>query len=53
VVKNALDLSEADQSQAGKGYRNKIATAIYREMVKSVTQRRGGVGSLEETFNAA
>ena len=48
-----VDLGEADQSQAGKGYRNKITTAIYRETVKTVTQRRGGVGSLEETFNAA
>jgi hypothetical protein len=48
-----VDLAEADQSQAGKGYRNKITTAIYRETAKSVTQRRGCVGSLEETFNAA
>lgn len=48
-----IDLSEADQSQAGKGFRNKLTAAIYREMVKTVTQRRGGVGSLEETFNAA
>jgi hypothetical protein len=48
-----LDLSEADQSQAGKGFRNKLTAAIYREIIKSVTQRRGGVGSLEETFGAA
>ena len=49
----ALDLSEADQSQAGKGYKNKLTAAIYGETVRTVTQRRGGVGSLEETFNAA
>jgi hypothetical protein len=49
----SVDLSEADKSQAGKGYRNKITAAIHRETIKSVTQRRGGVGSLEETFNAA
>jgi len=48
-----VDLAEADQSQAGKGYRNKLTAAIYRETIKTVTQRRGGVGSLEETFNAA
>lgn len=48
-----LDLSEADQSQAGKGFRNKLTVAIYREIIKTVTQRRGGVGSLEETFSAA
>ena len=49
----AVDLTEADQSQAGKGYRNKITAAVYGETIRSITQRRGGVGSLEESFNAA
>lgn len=48
-----VDLGEADESQAGKGYRNKITAAVYRQTVRTVTQRKGGVGSLEESFNAA
>jgi len=48
-----VDLSEADHSQTGKGYRNKITAALYRERVKTVTQRRGGVGGLDESFDAA
>jgi len=47
-----VDLGEADQSQAGKGYRNKLTAAIYRQRISAVTQKRGGVGSLEETFNS-
>jgi hypothetical protein len=48
-----LMLTEADQSQAGKGFRNKLIAAIYMEKVTTVTQRKGGVGSLEESFNSA
>ena len=48
-----IDLSEADQSQAGKGYRNKLTASIYHCRVKTVTQKRGGVGSLEESFASA
>jgi len=47
-----IDLSEADESQAGKGYRNKIKAALYRDRVQVVAQRKGGVGSLMESFNA-
>lgn len=47
-----LDLGEADKSQAGKGFRNKLTAAVYRQTVEIVTQQQGGVGSLEETFNA-
>lgn len=46
-----VDLGEADQSQAGKGYRNKITAAIYGWEVTPITQRRGGVGGLEESYN--
>ena len=48
-----MDLGEADASQTGKGYRNKLTAALYRHSPKTVTQRRGGVGSLEETFSTA
>lgn len=47
-----VDLSEADQSQTGKGYRNKLTAAVYRQVVSPVTQKARGVGSLEESFNA-
>jgi len=48
-----IDLGEADQSQTGKGYRNKLTAAIYCCKVKTVTQKKGGVGSLEESFASA
>ncbi len=48
-----VDLGEADNSQTGKGYRNKLTAAVYRGKVRMVTQRKGGVGSLEESFDAA
>ena len=48
------DLAEADGSQAGKGYRIRVKTALYGDLAKAVTQKKdGGVGSLEEAFNAA
>ncbi len=48
-----LDLGEADASQTGKGYRNKITAAVYGQHVRVVTQQRGhGVGSLEESIGA-
>ena len=46
-----VDLGEADNSQTGKGFRNKLTAAIYRHHVKPVTQQKGGVGSMEESFN--
>ena len=48
-----VDLGEADASQSGKGYRNKLTAAIYNHTVRTVTQKKGGVGSLEETFCTA
>lgn len=49
-----IDLGEADDSQAGKGYRNKIKSRVYGETMRCIAQKRdGGVGSLEEAFNAA
>jgi hypothetical protein len=46
-----LDLGEANESQSGKGYRNKITSALYNQGFKAVTQKSNGVGSLEESFN--
>ena len=49
-----VDLGEANSSQSGKGYRNKLTAAVYRAPLVSITQRsRGGVGSMEESFNKA
>jgi hypothetical protein len=48
-----IDLGEADASQSGKGYRAKLTAAIYGHIVKTVTQKKGGVGSLEESFCTA
>jgi hypothetical protein len=49
-----VDLGEADASQTGKGYRNKLTAAVYAQSVKTVTQQKsGGVGSMEEAFDTA
>lgn len=48
-----IDLGEADESQSGKGYRNKLTAAIYCQKVRTIAQRKGGVGSLEESLNSA
>ncbi len=48
-----VDLGEADSSQTGKGFRNKLTAAIYSQTVRTVTQKKGGVGSMEETFSTA
>lgn len=46
-----IDIGEADQSQSGKTYRQKIIAAIYRETCNVVTQRSGGVGGLDESIS--
>ena len=48
-----IDLGEADASQTGKGFRNKISAALYGQNVRAVAQKKGGVGSLEESFDMA
>ncbi len=45
------DVAEADQSQSGKTYRQKVVAAIYNERVSLVTSRQGGVGSVDESLN--
>ena len=44
------DVAEADQSQSGKTYRQRINAAIYNERPSMVTNRQGGVGSVDESF---
>jgi hypothetical protein len=48
-----LDIAEADQSQAGKTFRQKLVCAIYREHPSAITQAVGGVGSLDERVSTA
>jgi len=45
------DVAEADSSQSGKTYRQKIIAAVYNEKVAVVVGRNGGVGSVDETFS--
>lgn len=45
------DVAEADQSQSGKTYRQKVIAAIYNERLSLVTSREGGVGSIDESLN--
>ncbi len=46
------DVAEADKSQSGKTYRQKISAAIYNERVAIVSCKSGGVGSVDESLNA-
>jgi hypothetical protein len=46
------DLSEADRSQAGKTIRLKMVHAIYGETPYIVTNREGGVGSIDESITS-
>jgi hypothetical protein len=47
-----VDVAEADQSQSGKTYRQKIVAAIYNEGIAIVSQKIGGVGSIDESLSA-
>jgi len=44
------DVAEADQSQSGKTYRQKMIAAIYSEEPALVPLKRGGVGSVDESL---
>ena len=46
-----LDVGEADSSQSGKTYRQKVVAAMYRETCNVVVQRSGGVGGLDESIS--
>ncbi len=45
-----IDVGEADQSQSGKTFRQKLVAAVYRETPNLVAQRSGGVGGLDESL---
>ena len=47
------DVAEADQSQSGKTYRQKVMAAVYNERLSLVTDREGGVGSVDESLSQA
>lgn len=46
------DVAEADQSQSGKTYRQRLVAAIYNEAPELIALRSGGVGSMDESFSA-
>lgn len=48
-----LDMAEADKSQSGKTFRQKIVCRIYKETPSSITMATGGVGSLDEKIATA
>jgi len=45
-----IEVAEANASQSGKTYRQKMVAAIYNQKLAVVTKKTGGVGSMEETF---
>lgn len=47
------DVAEADQSQSGKTYRQRVLAAIYNETPRLIAARTGGVGSVDESFAQA
>jgi hypothetical protein len=48
-----LDMRAADRSQAGKGYMQTMVCSIYGEETNTITQKKGGVGSLDESLAQA
>ena len=48
-----IDVAEADQSQSGKTYRQKLVCRIYGETPSAIIAPRGGVGSLDESIAQA
>lgn len=48
-----IDFAEANASQAGKGHRHEMVFSLYNETAYLVTDKVGGVGSVDESFQAA
>src|ERR1035438_1147668 len=44
-----VDVAEANASQSGKTYRQRLVAALYNQKPAVVTKKAGGVGSMEET----
>ena len=49
-ARSPMGLVQADASQSGKGYQNKQIGAVYGNSIKIITQGRGGIGGIEESF---
>lgn len=47
------DVAEADQSQSGKTYRQRIVFAIYGEKPYLISRKDGGVGGIDESVGEA
>ena len=45
-----VDVAEANASQSGKTYRQKMVAALYNQNLAVVTKKGSGVGGMEETF---
>jgi hypothetical protein len=45
-----IDVAEADQSQAGKGYRHELVREAFNETAYTIASRNGGVGGTDESF---
>jgi hypothetical protein len=54
LLKDAVpvDVAEANASQSGKTFRQKLVAALYNQKLSVVTKKNGGVGSSDETFGA-
>jgi hypothetical protein len=48
-----IDIGEADDSQSGKTFRQKLVYTIYGETPYIIANREGGVGSLDESISSA
>jgi len=48
-----VDVAEADQSQSGKTYRQMVTCAVYNETPIVIRLKKGGVGSIDESFDSA
>lgn len=55
IIKGPIPIGvlEADQSQTGKGYFTSLVAAVYRDRPAIVPLRKGGVGSVDESFSQA
>jgi hypothetical protein len=51
IDRQPLQFVAADYSQTGKGYFLQCVAAVYRECPQVVTQRRGGVGGVDESID--
>lgn len=48
-----IDIGEANDSQSGKTFRQKLVCAVYAETPYIIANRDGGVGSLDESISSA